>query len=319
MRFLTSFLSIFIFSLIVIGVGFYFTREYILYRGVENFKKSVLVLRRSNASVCNTTSPDLLGVMISDAQPTIQLRFTSDTEYILEVICPGFEFDPKTLETKELDNYISKVPGSSGILLTEQRTGVELVAFKNVQEMVNSWIGRELPFIQKSKTVALENNNFVVVQPGESLGTGPVTSCEGFGYQCCQVDSQIGVGNKIEGLPGCEKTCYNSCQRRPMVLSFTSNPFFDIQTRALTISANESVDFNYVIDTGITASSQVFIDFGDGRSDQSLEKTGTFSHTYQCAVEDSCEYTAQIKATDTNQVESALTSVSQIKVVVTAN
>lgn len=313
MRFLTSFFTIFAFILVLMFVGFYFSREYLLYRGTENFKKTILVLRRSNATVCNEQAADLLGVNGSTADPTIQLRFISSTDYILEVICPGFEFDPKTLSEHTLDSFVTKVPGSSGILLGEQRSGVELVVFKDLQVKVNELFGRNIPYIQKTRTVALENNDFVVVQPGESLGSGPITSCEGFGYQCCQADSQIGAGTKIDGLPGCEKTCYNSCARRPVVLSFTSNPFFDVSNRTVQLSPNESVDFSYVFDEGSPGATQVFIDFGDGSSDQSLEKIGMFSHTFACAA-GVCDYTVQLRATDANGVESVQTSVSEIKV-----
>lgn len=316
MRFLSSFITILIFVLILSGVGFYFTREYFLFRGVENFKKSVLILQRSNTAACANNTADLLGVVNPEGQPRIQIRFTSNTEYLLEVICPGYEFDPIVLEQKELDTYVTKVPGASGIVLGSDRTGIELVAFKGIQETVNQWLGREFPFIQKSKPVVLENNGFIVVQPGETLGSGPRTSCEGYGYQCCQMESQLGVGNKIEGLQGCEKTCFSSCTSRPFVLSFTSNPFFDVKDRSVQISPNESIDFSYVIDTGASDSVQVFLDFGDGSSEESLEKNGMISHTYQCEA-DRCDYTAQMKVTDAAGVESAWTEVSQIKVVVT--
>jgi hypothetical protein len=315
MRFLTSFLTILIFFVVLAGVGFYFTREYLLYRGTENFKKEVLVLRSSSSSACNNKVKDLLGVTNENGTPSIQIRFTSDTKYLMEVICPGYAFDPVVLQQGELDSFVSKVPGSSGILLGTARTGLELVVFKDIQKKVSELFGREIPYIQKTRSVVLENSDFIVVQPGETLGSGPLTSCEGYGYQCCQAETQIGVGNKIEGLQSCEKTCFSSCASRPYVLSFTSNPFFNVKDRSVEIKSGESIDFSYVIDQGTSESVQVFLDYGDGRSDQSLEKNGMLSHSYQCV--DECEYTAQIEVTDAAGVESAWTQTSHITVKVT--
>lgn len=316
MRFLSTFLSLFVFTLVLVGVGFYFTREYFLYRGVENFKKQVLVLRKSNSVACDTKSPDLLGVINPSGQPKFQLRFTSDTEYVLEIICPGYEFQPIVLQQGQLDKYVSKVPGSSGIVLGEGRTGIELVVFKGVQNMVDGWFQRHVPYIQKTGRVVLENSQFIVTQSSDDLGAGPITSCQGYGYQCCAPETQIGVGNKIDGLQGCETTCYSSCASRPFVLSFTSNPFFDVKNRTVQISSGESIDFNYVIDEGSASSVQVFMDFGDGNSEQSLEKNGLFSHSYQCA-QGRCQYTALVRVTDSAGVESAQTPTSVITVVVT--
>lgn len=304
------------FVIFLLGVGFYFTREYFLYRGVENFKKTILVLQRGNAAnECQKRVDDLLGVVNTDGEPRVHVRFVSNTDYILEVICPGYEFDPISIEEKRLDTYLAKVPGSSGISLGAERTGVELVVFSRLQQTINQWFGQDIPFIQKSQAVVLENNQFVVHQPGEDLGSGPLTSCEGYGYQCCQSDTHIGAGSKIEGLLGCESNCFSSCQSRPYVLSLTSNPFFDVQNRTVTIKSGESIDFSYVVDPGSATGVQVLLNFGDGGSDQSSDTTGMMSHIYSCAT-DECRFTAQMSVTDSAGVESAWTAVSRIEVVV---
>ena len=312
MRFVTSFITLFIFILIIVASEYYFTREYFLYRGVENFKKTILTVQKSNTTVCSTRE-DLLDTLPVEGQPTVQLRFTSDTEYLVEILCPGYQFDPVLVMQGELDRYVSKVPGSSGILVGEDRTGVELAVFKNVHKQLSDWAGRDVPFIEKSKKIIIENGAFIVAQPEDELGSGPITSCEGFGYQCCQLESQIGIGNTIEGLQGCEKTCFSSCASRPFVLSFTSNPFFDVKTRIVEISDGESIDFSYVVDPGESDAIQVFVDYGDGSSDQSLEKNGMFSHIYNCPA-DECEYSARMTVTDSAGVESAWTPVSLITV-----
>lgn len=317
MRLLSSLLLLIVFCLFLAGVGFYFTREYFLYRGVENFKKSVLVLQReSGNSVCTERAPDLLGLVIDAGQPTTQIRFTSDTEYLLEVLCPGFAFDPVTLEERELDRFVTKVAGSSGIMLGEQRTGVELSVFAGLQNEINAALGTDYNFIAKNKSVALENNQFIVLQPEESLGVGPVASCQGFGYQCCQADSQQGVGEPLIGAVGCEQSCYSSCARIPLVLSLNSNPFFDVSSRTLTISSGESVDFAYVVDMGASDTAQVTIDFGDGESEVSEQTSGSVNHVFGCLA-NMCQYTVSVMASDSWGMKSVPTDVSQLDVIVT--
>ena len=315
MKILGTFLSVSLFFLLVLGVGFYFTREYLLYRGVENFKKSVLVVRKNNtgSSACAAKAPDLLGVNTSGADIITQLRFTSSSEYVAEVLCPGYSFDPIILDSKELDTYVTKVAGASGIVLGPERTGIELAVFEELQNRINSALNTNFQFIQKNSTVVMEDNQFVVLLPGEDLGTGPATSCEGYGFQCCQSDSQVGVGEPLLGTATCEKSCYSSCVRRPIVLSMNTNPFFDVQTRTLTVNSGESVDFGYVVDTGASETVQVVMNYGDGVTEDSIETSATLSHIYNCPT-DFCEYQASLVASDSWGITSADTQVSRLQV-----
>lgn len=315
MKLLTTFISIVVFVLFLSGVAFYFTREYFLYRGVENFKKSVLVVKRnaSASTACADKAPDLLGVIDSDTQPVTQLRFISSTEYVAEVLCPGYSFDPNTISQQSLDDYMTKLPGSSGLLLGTERTGVELAVFQQLQKEINTTLGTNFTFIQKNRSVVMEGGSFVTSLPDEDLGVGPIASCQGFGYQCCQSDSQVGVGDPLLGAVGCEQSCYSSCIQRPVVLSMNTNPFFDVKTRTLNIRSGESVDFAYVLDTGASETVQVIMDYGDGMSENSTEKTATLSHVYNCAA-DACEYQATLIATDAFGTQSAITPISQLQI-----
>lgn len=319
MRFIATFLTISLFVVFLAGVGFYFTREYILYRGVENFKKSVLVLQRNNpTSICAEKSTDLLGVGPESASHVVQVRFTSDTEYVSEVLCSGFSFDPYVIETRALDSFVTKDSGSAGILLSAERSGVTLTAFKDLEDEINQVFKTNWTFIGKSRTVVLENNDFVLAQPNEDLGVTPVSSCEGFGFQCCDVDAEQGVGDPLKGVTSCEQSCYSSCVRRPLVLSLNSNPFFDVTTRVVSVRAGESVDFGYVIDPGVSKNLQVIVDFGDGSTEESTEATATVSHVYSCPS-GSCEYIVSVRASDAMGIQSTMTAVSQLKVEVSAS
>lgn len=319
MRFIASFLTVSLFVVFVLVIGFYFTREYVLYSGVQNFKKSVLVLERTGRSstICSEKGTDLLGVGDGSAGSVAQIRFTSTTEYILEVLCAGYTFDPITLEKKQLDQFVTKSSGTAGIVVGTERSGVELTAFQSVEDEINSAFKTNWRFIHKSNAVVFENNDFVVLQPGEDLGVSPVSSCEGFGYQCCDVDAQQGVGEALQGVTSCEQSCYSSCVRRPLVLSLNSNPFFDVATRIVSVSAGESVDFAYVIDAGSVKSLQVVTDFGDGTTEDTTETTATVSHVYSCPT-DVCEYVVSVRAADAWGIQSTMTAISQLKVQVGA-
>lgn len=308
--------------MLVVGItGFFLTREYFLYQGVENFKKSVLVLQRTQkeaASLCQAKIPDLLNVNTADQTSKLQIRFTSSKDYVLEVLCPTFQFAPVVVQEKSLDMFVTKTPGASGIVLGPDRTGVELVVFERLQKEVNELLGTNFPYISKSKPVVLEGNNFIQITPAEDLGSGPIASCEGFGYQCCQPETHIGVGDKLDGLPACETTCYSQCVKRPIVLTFTSNPFFDVKTKTTTVSPGETVDFSYLVDPGDSDTIQVELNYGDGETQMMVEKNAMGSHVYNCELAE-CTYVAKIRATDQWGIDSADTSVSRITIKVEQN
>jgi hypothetical protein len=102
------------------------------------------------------------------------------------------------------------------------------------------------------------------------------------------------------------------------VLSLNSNPFYDVSTRVVSISAGESVDFAYVIDAGVANNLQVVTDFGDGTTEDSTETTATVTHEYSCPT-DVCEYVVSVRAVDAWGIQSTMTAISQLRVQVSGS
>lgn len=316
MRFLSSFLFLFMMVLVFGISGFLLVREYFFYQAVKDFKHSVVNLNKAGRDAiaqCAVRETDL--VVNSGGETILQLRFTSDKDYVLEVICREFSFDPIEISSHELGPYVTKKPGTSGIVLNQGRSAVELVIFDDLTTDLEQMLGRDLNFLRKEKIVGVDNSYVTETLVGDDLGVGPATSCEGYGFECCDPVAQRGVGEQRDGVRGCESGCFQACTARPAVLSFTSNPFFDVANRQVQIKPGEIIDFNYVVDSGATENVAVRVDFGDGQVEDLDTKTGSLSHAYTCAV-DSCTYTAIVTAVDGTGTDSVVSSVSKIQVVV---
>lgn len=294
-------------GLLIIGVlgGFVFFigREVLLLLGVSELKQSVSALRQisTNAGTyyqeCRrkgaADGPDVLG--------SIQLRFLSEKQYVVEVVCSQFQLDPIVITTKELPFLVTKQSGQSGIIWGEALSGIALEVF-----------GR-------STAVWVENSEVKTGNPAElEVSIGPLSSCQGLGYQCCPSDTSVGNGTQYTAVSDCPKTCFSACVERPTVLSFITQPFFDTKTRVLEIGSGEQVEFTYTARMGEVKTGMVSIDFGDGqRADLELPK-GSSTHTYTCSSS-RCEYKAVLKLVDANGLEAVQADLNSVTVVVTSS
>jgi hypothetical protein len=303
MRVLRFFLSSFIVIAIVAGVGFLVTREALLIWGMSTLRSSVTKMRSTSVNLepyvreCQKRGGSDLSESIIER---IQTRFTSSTEFEVEVICRQFFLDPIVLDHKQLPPFVMKAPGSSGLIWDNELTSVTL----------RVW-GRSRSLVLTGDTVSYTND--VVSAP---IGSGPVAACQGYGFSCCSLESAQGVGDQIPGANDCPKSCFSSCVSRPIILSFSSDPFYEPENRELRIKAGESVVFSYVIDFGPRPMGQIQLSFGDGQSQSFTESEGTIDHVYTCN-QAQCVYPAQISATDSQGVTSGTTAVTKITVVVT--
>jgi hypothetical protein len=227
-----------------------------------------------------------------------QLRFTSSTEYVVEVICGSFVLDPILVERQELPMFVEKRIGNSGIVWGTGRSGIVLEVF-----------GR-------SAAIGIENElTFTDSGSANDLGTGPRTACAGYGFQCCQPETTAGQGEQLTGVMDCPRSCFTTCLARPVILSFTTQPFYDQATRTLTVVPNDPVDFAYVASAGNNPSVTVTIEFGDGQTQQLSTLSGLATHTYSCQ-QARCEYQATVRAVDGDGIEAAATPLTMITVVV---
>lgn len=303
----------------------------------NQLKESVKRMRRAQVSreydiQCMAKGSQSVG---SERVATLQLRFISDNEYVVEAICSQFIFSPIEVERGELPMMVTKESGQSGIVWGEEPSGV-----------IISLMGRKSGVFVRDGVISTDINNMV----GVEMADGPITSCQGYGFACCQSDFQEGLGDQLLGVTDCPKTCYSSCRERPVVLSFASSPFVDPTTRQLTVKRGQNVTFSYVISDDQTdpfaglnleeenqiavkmltivenflnpktqndqsEDNQVWIDFGDGQRSKFSDLQGSVERAYTCNKAQ-CVYTASIRAINGQGVESADTIINSIKVVV---
>lgn len=317
MRIIKLLFSAIIIFFIITVAGFFVARESLLFWGTSKIKNSLGTLTLSKSRDSFISQCKQLGSTFVNGEDivTYRLRFLSSNEYLLEAVCSQFSFDPILMEQVVLPSFVTKVPGTSGFLLSSKPNGIELQVFSEEINKISEAIKIDLSSLLRRKTIIAEEGVIISNANEALLGGGPVTSCNGYGYECCQDVSQTGVGNKITGLVDCEKSCYSSCATRPVVLSFNSNPLFDPKARSLTTSSGGTVEFTYVADAGKATTVGGILDFGDGKKLPISGLASQSSHTYTC-TKASCEYTVRLVLEDNWGVESAETNISKIKIIV---
>lgn len=274
--------------LIVSGLSFLLTREILLQWGVSQVQSSLSQLRQVSKNAGKYIQDCQKKGVIDPNKPAISslhIRFTSDSDYVLEAVCAQFSLEPLVISQAKLPPFVNKVPGQSGIIWGEDLSGIRLAIW-----------GR-------SRTVAVENLSVEEPSNGQELGEGPVTTCSGYGMQCCPLDSSLGEGDQIVTATDCPKSCYSRCQTRPQVLSFASQPFFDVETRQLKIAPGDSVDLISVVEWA-GEPGVITLDFGDGEQIQTTESRDAHSHTYRC-FQAVCTYTARVSVKNGAGLESA--------------
>lgn len=265
----------------------------------------------------------------------VQLRFTSPTTYVLEVVCQTSESLRTSVGAESLPPLVEKGVGQSGIVRGEDLHGVTL-----------SVLGRT--------GVVYEEDSFVrtalTYTPAINIITdnGPATVCEGYGFQCCNNTTQLGQGTQQTQALDCPLSCYATCVNRPVVLNFESDPTHTAGTRVVTIQAGEPVQFFYTLNdirgdvfaSSVTAEEKqrlsfvertmrslqnlfkntmapdslkkILISFGDGESIEVSDLQGAVSHTYTC-LQAVCVYNAAIQAITQAGTASVLTAESKLE------
>lgn len=317
MRIIKFLLGASVIVLLLGAVSFFAAREAFLYWGRTSLKDSIRQLARSGAGGAYEIQCTARGSQDGGTgRATVQLRFLSSTEYVLEAICEQYSFDPILIDRKELPQFVKKVPGTSGYIWGADQTGVVIEVFGDLEKQVQEFFLRDISFISKAQAIIMNGSSIIVAAEQTEVGVGPVTSCMGYGYFCCQEASEKGIGKQITGLAGCERSCFSQCIARPVILSFTPNPFFsDIKNRVVQTSSRMPVEFSVIADGRDGDQLQGVIEFGDGASTRITDFSKPVQHQYRC---DSgvCQYTAVVKLTDRWGVESVQSSISTITVIV---
>ncbi len=301
MRFIKWFLSFLIFLVVVGGGSFLITREALLIWAQNRISRDVTFLLRTN-TWSNVTDQCLSEV--GSPVNRLQLRFLNDREYVLEVACEGsFQYYPWS-ETKTLPWQVRKTTGNAGFSIPLDHRAIQ------GEITLNLWL--------RNIILTAEDEN-LAVRSGEStiLSENIVSSCQAHGLTCCDAITEQGVGDVFSrGVNDCQETCYRSCQSRPNLLFFQTDPAADSATRQVKLDAeNTFMLFNYTFATPQADVQEVVLDFGDGTQETFSTAIGKTTHEYSCQ-QDACHYVASIKATDQQGVSSADLRISQIEIVV---
>ena len=266
-----------VFLALVGGAGFLLAREILLFMGISKIKSSLSSLRsisvqRQYSAKCKEKGSISIG---RDDPATIQLRFISSTEYVLEVLCSQFSIDPILIEQEQLPKFVNKVAGGSGIVWGDARSGVSLEVF------------------DRKKSVGVEDRLIISPPIDDELGLGPTTSCSGYGFSCCKFESEQGGGQQFAGSTDCPKSCFNSCISRPIVLAFNTQPPIDLQRRLVIIAPGEAITFSFVVDPGLNNSVSAKLNYGDGQEEVFSGDKQIVTHTYRCS-EKECFYKVKL-------------------------
>jgi hypothetical protein len=299
LRFLFSSVVVIGICVAVFALG---AREVLLYVGVSKIKSSLSVLHRVSrdnlqfARQCREKG----GVSISaDTIGGLQLRFLNSREYVLEVVCAQFQSDPIIIIKESLPFLVKKNSGSSGIIWGKDRSAVELNVF-----------GRK-------SIVGVENEEIKDYAAGSiSLGISPATSCEGYGFMCCQAETFSGVGQSFSGVTDCPRGCFTKCLPRPIILSLATDPFPDDRTRTVFALAGQPITFSYVASYDVLDKRDtvtVTIDFGDGQQENFDRLNSRTTHQYTCP-QGTCSFNVKISAKTSSGVESAVTATTHLTV-----
>lgn len=300
MRFLRLFIAFLLAVLLVGGGGYLAVREGILWWAARQVSGEVQFLMRTNQWQ-NLVSKCYEGNNVAVAKQ-LQLRFTDGVQYVLEVGCDNY----RTVEMKrgQLPLSVVKTTGTAGFIYDLQSrtvTGALTLHFLDQDRVVEA---------RTDEVVTYKGATTVV---SDSL----ITSCRAHGFQCCDVALEQGQGTLFRtGVNDCQDSCYAACVRRPNLILFETDPLLaDPVARRVEVSKSvPTVFFQYAFGEGDGTLQQVVINYGDGTRDSSTEKQGEFVKQYTCD-EETCTYHAQIQAIDGAGIQSSLTRIAEIDVV----
>lgn len=293
----------FLFLLLILAAGlFLIGREFWLFSAAQQVRNSAVDVTR-----VNRWTDFLIGcIPDEESQESVyngfQLRFINERQYQLEVNC--LQRDPVVMEAMQLPAMVVKTSGSAGF-------------FYNLEE--RSLSGEvTLEFLGRSRTVSVNTEQQVAQRSGatEYWSPNPRSFCSAFGYTCCDAVTQSPVGEGLSsGVVDCPGSCFSSCQQRPVLLSFQSDPRVDAETRATRIQGSSVlVIFSFLFDDSESAIREVTIDFGDGENELVFTAEGRFEKEYRCESAGGCIYTVTIQAEDERGIQSAVTRLSELTI-----
>jgi len=263
------------------------------------------------------------------------LRFTSQRDYVLEIVCQTNQSLRSPIRTATLPRLVEKGVGQSGLIQGENLSGLTLSVLGRTGAVYEEDI-----FI---RTVLKYNG-----EPELVVDQGPPTLCEGYGFRCCSETAQSGVEPRQPVALDCPRSCYTSCVEKPVVLNFESDPSPVVGTRTVIVQAGQPVEFFYTFNDvrgdafadSLTAAERanlslterfgwlvralfwrngggdklekVIVNFGDGQVTELSDLHGAVSHTYTCTRTE-CIYQVTVQAVTAAGTVSSLTESSKLE------
>lgn len=314
--------SLVFFGGILLSILTLIARETLLWRGVDAVKKDLRTLSKmTNSKNCS----DEFGMAVTDSgQPDRQLRFIDSKAYVLELACPSFPDSPLQQQPRKLSEFITKKPGTAGIIQRRDVTSsyITLVVFQDFVHMLPASVQPWLRWISRGEMVGMQDDQVVsksapqeaTATPTIDLSSSPVSSCEGYGFSCCDTQTEYGMGDSLENLSSCPANCFARCLPRPLVVSWRSNPIPDWETNSVSLPVGGSLQLYYVLDdVDESGPWNAYISFGDGQEQIVEGKSGMVEHSYRCASS-SCMYTASVVVENALGARSVETTVSKITI-----
>lgn len=310
---------LFFFTLIGVAllfVGFIVSQRILLYVGEQQLIRSIQSLTSaSRQQIYYNQCQELNRQYGLESNSTLfQLRFIDDQEYLLETICQALPDSPNEIGRAKLPEFVTKLPGSSGIIFDDTTGQVRLTIFHDLIKQVAvifPWLESELKL-----TTVITVVDGQLQRHSEYVPThGPDTTCAGYGYRCCADVIEEGIGQQASAQDRPNR-CFESCQSLPAVLAFTASPGFDQFARTIEVTSGQQVEFWTVSNSD--KNMMQMLDFGDGNSYRNQSLTQPVIHTYDCRM-NLCEYEAIVQLESENGVRSITSPVSTIKVKVKSN
>jgi len=304
---------------LVLGSGFLLVREALLIMTTSKIKSSINQIKEVQQNQQYTTECASKG-SDKDEKGKVhetQLRFLDSSSYVLEAICNQREMTPVEFFQEDLPPFVTVKPGKSGI-----RWGQELGLNFEVLGRIGSVIVVDEKVVSSSKL-----SNF-------SGASGPPSECSSYGYQCCDETMHYGVGDQQLEALDCPQDCFEVCEERPIILSFSTQPTYNQIDRSLQLPVNESkVLFSFVASSNLESSFsallesddpverfigsiesiftknqeedliEIELDFGDGKKESFEGLRGQVEHQYKCPS-GNCEYKARLKVIKNKEIES---------------
>lgn len=236
----------------------------------------------------------------------VQLRFMSETEYMIEPIC--------------VDKSIKALPIKQGKLLVGVKRlygpGIFIPIINGNPEIMDGWV--VLVAGKTSVVVGFFNGQSELKWelPDEVIGgeSPAIASCSDWGFSCCQAGNTDGMG--VQAFPSdCVASCYQTCNQRPVILFFNSDPRMNNDRIVFIQGRRAIVDFGFEVADfdGVVAKTQ--LDFGDGEIVSTLTaKEALIGHEYECLMTQ-CVFEAVLSANDANGSDMAEGQTNRILIV----